>query len=1501
MTGRIWVAAILAICGIGNVGAQTAEVNFERIRPNIEFVNFDGIGNPHKDGDSACLALQNARNAAPGITDYRNAKFLNKPNYGEGCEVDIYDRQTGVHNGRHHYQNWAFSRRVCPNGYSGVHYTDFNNSNPHCLRSYVVVKPSTCPSCVVGNPVDVMSTDKTLPVSDFESIDGLGFVRHYRSARRSTYGYPSALGNGWYAEHTQSLNINDASGGMFAPIIQIVMPNGDPLMFLKDATSGLWVAEKDQLNNALSEVVLANGQPGYRLSLKDNEVEWFSRDGRLLSIERSDGTSLTYAYGEFGLLQTVTNHKGRFLTFRYRADRRIDRVEDSAGRFVSYSYDSQGLLQIADYGDHQERYVYQSAGNNNSLLTRVEDGQGNLITAYTYGDERPYTTERAGGQNKYIIDSGTNYWTKIVVTEPNGAVSHHHFRFVLGRRVLDKIEQVCTDCVPVNKTYAYDTNLNPIEEVVGSSKTCRNYDPARNLELRRVEGASASFDCATMTGGSFVRSTVTQWHPTLRKPVQREVSDATGNPVARYNWTYNERGQVLLSSQTDPSRPAGDPLATRATTSSYCTQADVANGICPLPALLRSIDGARTDIADTTSYNYYTSEGATCASSPSTCTHRKGDLWKVTNALGQVVREHLRYDGAGRLLSSKDINGVVTDLEYSPHGWLTATKVRGTNAATETDDAITTYEYDPVGQVKKVIQPDGAFVRYEYDAARRLVDIFDSAGNQIHYTLDGAGNRTKEDTKDANGALKRTLSRIYNQIGQLKTSKTAEGHPTGYAYDNAGNGDTVTDALGRITDSDYDPLNRLAKTLQDVGGINAKTEFKYDALDRLVTVKDPKNLDTGYGYNGFGDQVRLTSPDTGESTFTYDSAGNRKTETDARLITRTYSYDALNRITGIVYPTTSLNVAYTYDAVPTVCAADEVFAKGRLSLMTDASGSTQYCYDRFGRTTRKVQATNGKVFVVRYAYTLAGQLSGIIYPDGAVATYQRDAQGRITRIDTQRAAPGAASETLLSQTTYHPFGAVAGWVYGNGRTMSRSVDLDYRPTAVNDPAAGGLSFGLGYDAVGNINKLTPASATNALLAYDYDALNRLTHLRDGPTQVAIDSYTYDATGNRLSFANSAGTQVYTYPANSHRLAQVGSSNSRSYDASGNSLQIGDKAFTYNDAGRSAEVKLGATSVQSYAYNGRGQQVRKSNAGSDRHVVYDESGRWLGEYGNDGKAIQQVVWMNAVPVGLLVGADVSQALYYLEVDQLTAPRVVIDPRRDVAVWNWDLKGEAFGSSSPDQDPDQDGSAFLFDMRFPGQRYDAYSGLNYNYFRNYDSIVGRYSQSDPIGLKGGLGTYVYANSAPLSVWDFYGLSPTLGEGYVTGEDVLGWVACNRGRLVPIYDDSNIGWAYGECPGPIRDCVVVHEQSHIDTARGVSKSICTENFWEPNYWNVRYLGDDDLAQRMSSEFSAHAAQLRCLAAKLRQLDQCDEKCRRVILRAIRDTARNIPSIAAGTYGKN
>ncbi|WP_227479603.1 RHS repeat-associated core domain-containing protein, partial [Xanthomonas phaseoli] len=90
----------------------------------------------------------------------------------------------------------------------------------------------------------------------------------------------------------------------------------------------------------------------------------------------------------------------------------------------------------------------------------------------------------------------------------------------------------------------------------------------------------------------------------------------------------------------------------------------------------------------------------------------------------------------------------------------------------------------------------------------------------------------------------------------------------------------------------------------------------------------------------------------------------------------------------------------------------------------------------------------------------------------------------------------------------------------------------------------------------------------------------------------------------------------------------------------------------------------------------------------------------------------------------------------------------------------LKGEAFGNTAPNQDPDGDGAALVLDMRFPGQRFDAASGLNQNYFRDYEAATGRYGQSDPIGLGGGISTFSYVAATPLTSIDLFGLMPNQG---------------------------------------------------------------------------------------------------------------------------------------------
>jgi RHS repeat-associated protein len=114
---------------------------------------------------------------------------------------------------------------------------------------------------------------------------------------------------------------------------------------------------------------------------------------------------------------------------------------------------------------------------------------------------------------------------------------------------------------------------------------------------------------------------------------------------------------------------------------------------------------------------------------------------------------------------------------------------------------------------------------------------------------------------------------------------------------------------------------------------------------------------------------------------------------------------------------------------------------------------------------------------------------------------------------------------------------------------------------------------------------------------------------------------------------------------------------------------------------------------------------------------------------------------------------SDELYYIHPDHLGTPRAITRESDNQVVWRWD-NTEPFGNSAPNEDP-SNLRVFAYNLRFPGQYFDSETGLSYNYFRDYDPSIGRYVQSDPIGLRAGVNTFAYAFDRPLNSSDFFGL--------------------------------------------------------------------------------------------------------------------------------------------------
>jgi RHS repeat-associated protein len=183
-------------------------------------------------------------------------------------------------------------------------------------------------------------------------------------------------------------------------------------------------------------------------------------------------------------------------------------------------------------------------------------------------------------------------------------------------------------------------------------------------------------------------------------------------------------------------------------------------------------------------------------------------------------------------------------------------------------------------------------------------------------------------------------------------------------------------------------------------------------------------------------------------------------------------------------------------------------------------------------------------------------------------------------------------------------------------------------------------------------------------------------------------------------------------------------------------------------------RLTQTGTMVLAYNALGQRIRKQG-GSPGTVlfVYDDQGHLLGEYSSTGALVQETLWLGNIPVATLrpkSGGGID--LFYVHSDHLNTPRKVTRPSDNAIRWRWDPT--PFGTGAPNQNPASLGT-FVYHLRLPGQYFDTETALHYNYFRDYDPQIGRYLESDPIGLQGGINTYGYVGGRPTMATDPRGL--------------------------------------------------------------------------------------------------------------------------------------------------
>ncbi|MEO8187618.1 MAG: RHS repeat-associated core domain-containing protein, partial [Burkholderiaceae bacterium] len=400
-----------------------------------------------------------------------------------------------------------------------------------------------------------------------------------------------------------------------------------------------------------------------------------------------------------------------------------------------------------------------------------------------------------------------------------------------------------------------------------------------------------------------------------------------------------------------------------------------------------------------------------------------------------------------------------------------------------------------------------------------------------------------------------------------------------------------------------------------------------------------------------------------------------------------------------------------------------------------------------------------------------------------------------------------------SAITYHPFGGVKRMTLGNTRVWSNSLDQDGR---VKTYTLNAVTYTIAWDAANRITGITSSqTATNR--TFGYDNLDRITSFS---TTGRSQNFSYDATGNLTAKTdiNSGTPTNYTFTIAPTSNRMTGISNlgiGYSFDAAGNRTGDGKITYAYNYRGRLNQVRIingAVTNIYDYLINGVNLRVRKTGPTTVvpqgmQIFVYDDAAKLIGEYDDLGRARVEHVWLEDRPIAVITytytgtsTTPTTTTTSYVETDHLATPRLITNASRQKR-WTWE--SAPYGDTFPNENPQALG-AYKYNLRFPGQYFDAETNHHYNHHRDYESTTGRYVQSDPIGLAGGFNTYLYVDGNPLSFSDFLGLMASIPG--CSSRILDSWEKTINKTTTEVLWSSDLPWAHfgspklgGETPDP------------------------------------------------------------------------------------------------------
>jgi RHS repeat-associated protein len=788
-----------------------------------------------------------------------------------------------------------------------------------------------------------------------------------------------------------------------------------------------------------------------------------------------------------------------------------------------------------------------------------------------------------------------------------------------------------------------------------------------------------------------------------------------------------------------------------------------------------------------------------------------------------------QYDRHNRLLTRADQSGYSFRFEYASDGrcirsagedGLNEVRLRylpneRVTVVTRADGGEWRYFYDENGSISRIVDPYGGARIFNPDADGRIVEELDANGNATQILHSASGGPVAKKTplgfiiplpEDPNAA----------EPGTERMARCAAEWEFGLFLDY----ETIAlPAAGSASVAEFPAAVRNAVATRGPDADQSLSTSPFD-IAPLGPIWWPVPR-RGRVFSDLGKLIQQHGPDGARRRWLYDVNGNVQAYVDFDgskheyqrtswdLLAResnplgaltSYQWTRTQQIAAVVDPNGTRH-EYTYDL------------KDRLvSIQRHGVTKERYCYDAADNLVQKLDSSNGPLLTLEVGP--GNVVTKKTLGSGEVHTFGYDKDGRYLTISSDDCSIEFAYDKKGRRILEHRDGKGTSRVFSNDNRLTvtnvfehfqishhRTSESDLHiidPTGtsqqvhlignglVSTKVSNGSEAYSQYDYMGRcLLKVVSSRRNNSspwTRRYSYSGEGRLLRVED--SRLGSTSYQYDAAHRLIgAFGPNGVQQTFVYDLAGNLMQQTGLTGVVLLE--GNRLaQANGYRFEFNDRNHVA-ARVRDDQATHYFYDSRGLLTQCKTGGLDWRAQYDplarrvrktvngqttefywEGDRLTAEVAPDGRLR---IYVYADPLSLVPFMFVdyesgdadpkSGRRFFIFTDQLGAP-VLVENDLGQPVWEATLSAYGRANVSP-------GASIDMALRFPGHYFDAETGLHYNRYRYYSPELGRYLQSDPIGISGGLNLYAYPAN-PLARVDVLGFCPECDEKAKAKED-------------------------------------------------------------------------------------------------------------------------------------